>query len=172
MKFRSESVIAHPRAAVFSAFRDQLPDIASYLDDISEIRVVSRSEADGIVTLHNEWASNSEIPAVARSFIKPENLRWDDHAIWDASAWQCRYDIKTRAFVDAVTCVGTNTFVDEGETTRVVLEGEFTINVKKLGIPSFIAGRVAPQIESFIIGMVKPNLEKTNAAVGRFLDAQ
>jgi hypothetical protein len=173
MQFRTESTIGHPRDAVFAAYRDRLPEIAAYLDDISEIRVLSRAEEAGLVKLHNEWASSREVPAVARGFLKPEHLRWDDYASWDAAAWTVTYAIHTRAFTDAVNCTGRNTFIDEGGRTRIVLEGTFDVDVKAVpGVPRLLAGTVKPQVEKFIVALIQPNLERVNTAVGRFLDDQ
>lgn len=173
MKFRSESVIAHPRDEVFKAYRDQLGDVVPYISDISEINVLDRKEAGSVVTLHNEWVSDSDIPTVAQAFLKPEHLRWDDYATWNEDSHTVAFQIKTRVFTDAVKCTGTNTFIAEGDKTRVVLEGDFEVNLKGVpGVPRFLAGRIVPQVEKFIIAMVTPNLEKTNQAIGTFLDAK
>lgn len=172
MKFRSESTINHPREAVFAAYRDRLSEVIRYLDDISAVNVLARDEAGAVVKLHNEWVSNREVPKVAQSIIKPEHLRWDDHASWDASAWRCGFEIKTRAFRENVRCVGTNTFLEVGAGTKVVLEGDFEVNLKDVpGVPRFLAGTIIPQIEKFIIALIQPNLEKVNQAVGQYLDA-
>lgn len=171
MQIRSESTIAHPVDAVFEAYRDQLGEVAAYLDDIREIKVLSREEDGDVTRLHNEWASSTEIPAVAAKFLKPEHLLWDDYASWDAGARSCAWEIKTRAFTEAVTCRGGTRLVADGEVTRVILEGDLTVDTSAIkGIPRFLAGRITPQIEKFIVGLVTPNLEKTNAAIGRFLD--
>jgi hypothetical protein len=173
MQFRSESTIAHSREAVFSAYRDQLADIVRYLDDIREVNVLSRDEEGAVVKLHNEWVSDRDIPAAASAFLKPEHLRWDDYANWDSGAWQCRFEIRTRAFGDAVRCDGTNTFVPDPGGTRVILEGNFHVDLKGLpGVPSFVAKRLVPQVEKFIIALIQPNLERTNEAVGRYLDSR
>jgi hypothetical protein len=173
MKFRSESTIAHPRSAVFAAYRDRLPEVVRYLDDISAVNTLARTEAGSEVRLHNEWVSNREIPAVAQAVIKPEHLKWDDFAVWNADRFLCSFEIKTRAFTDSVRCTGTNTFLDDPLGTRVVLEGDFEItNIQVPGVPSFLAKRLVPQIETFIVTLIRPNLEKVNQALGRFLDAQ
>lgn len=173
MRFTSTSTIAHPRAAVFAAYRDRLPEIVAYMEDISEVVVLSRADEGGVTTLHNEWHSAREVPKVAQAFIKPDQLQWDDYASWDEGAFRCTFDIKTRAFREAVRCHGTNTFVEEGGVTKVVLEGLFEVDLKHIpGVPRLLAGRIAPQIEKFIIQLIQPNLEKTNQAVGAFLDAQ
>lgn len=173
MRFTSTSTIAHPRAEVFAAYRDRLPEIVSFMDDISHIVVLSREEDGDTVTLHNEWHSAREVPKVAQAFIKPDQLQWDDHATWNQADFTCAFNIKTRAFRDAVTCTGTNRFVEDGDVTKVILEGDFEVDVQQIpGVPRLLAGRIAPQIEKFIVQLIQPNLEKTNQAVGRFLDAQ
>lgn len=173
MKYHSESILAHPRDAVFVAYRDRLTEIAAYLEDIAAVNVISRAEDGAIVKMHNEWVSDRSVPTVAKSFIKPEHLRWDDHATWDANSFTVRFDIKTRVFTDAVRCFGTNTFVAEGDKTRIILDGDFDVNLREIpGVPRLLAGTIKPQVEKFIIGLIQPNLEKTNDAVGRFLSAQ
>ncbi|MCB9663341.1 MAG: hypothetical protein H6732_04455 [Alphaproteobacteria bacterium] len=173
MKFRSESVIAHPRDAVFETYRDRLSEVAAYLDDIKAVNVLARGEEDGLVTLHNEWIAARDVPPAFKAFIKPEQLAWDDHATWDASAFRCQFDIRTRVFTEHVRCTGTDQFVEVPQGTKVVLEGDFTLTLDSLpGVPSFLLKRMLPQIEQFIVGLIQPNLEKTNGAIGRFLDDQ
>ncbi len=171
MEIRSESRIRQSREKVFAAYRDRLPELAPYLDDIAEIKVLSRSEADGKVKLHNEWISDREIPAFAQKILKPEYLRWDDHAVWDASAWTCDWEIRTRAFTEAVSCRGRNQFLEDGDGTRVVLTGDLTIDLREIpGVPRFLAGTIAPQVEKFIVNLITPNLEAVNRSLQRFLD--
>lgn len=173
MKFRTESFIPHPRDKVFEAYRDKLSDVVAYLDDIKAVNVLKRSESGSTVTLHNEWVSDSEVPAVAASFIKPEHLRWDDYATWDADKLTCTFEIKTRVFTDAVRCVGGDIFVEVDGGTKVILEGEFTVDLKGIpGVPKFLAGRIVPQVEKFIIALIQPNLSKVNDAIGAYLSAQ
>ncbi|MEM7151622.1 MAG: DUF2505 family protein [Myxococcota bacterium] len=173
MRIQSESVIAHPVASVFEAYRDRLPEVAAYLDDIREIVVQARDEQDGVVTLHNVWASDKEIPSVAKKFVKPEHLFWDDHAKWFTADQRCEWKIVTRAFTEAFSCSGQTRLVAEGESTRIVLDGELSVDVSKVkGIPRFLARTIGPQVEKFIVSLIKPNLERTNVAIGEFLDAQ
>lgn len=173
MKFRSESFIPHPRDAVFVAYRDRLADVVPYLDDIQAVVVHAREESGPIVKLHNEWRSAREVPQVARAFLKPDQLAWDDHATWDASKHTCTFDIRTRAFRDAVKCVGGDTFLEVPGGTKVVLEGDFEIALNGIpGVPSLLARTIVPQVEKFILSLIQPNLEKVNVAVGRYLDAQ
>ncbi len=173
MKFRSETTIAHPRDDVFAAYRDHLSGVVAFLEDIKEVNVLSRSEEGSMVTLHNEWVSDREVPKMAAAMITSDQLKWDDYAKWDGSTYTCAFQIKTRVFTDSVRCTGKNTFISDPAGTRVVLEGEFEMALTSLpGVPKFVAKRMVPKVEEFIVSLITPNLEKTSAAVGRFLDSK
>lgn len=174
MQILSESRIAYPREQVYLAYRDRLPEIANFIPDIREIIVHSKEATDKGIKLHNEWASDREIPSMVAKIIKPEHLRWDDYADWNDDASHVDWVIKTRAFTDAVTCSGRNSIVAESDgSTLVRLTGELTINVREIpSVPSFLAKRLAPQVEKFIVSLITPNLEQVNASIERFLDAQ
>jgi len=172
MQIYSESHIAHPADRVFEVYRDKLDEIADYMDDIKHIKVLSREDGDGFVRLHNEWASSRDVPRVARTMIQPQHLYWDDHATWFASSLHCDWRIETRVFTHAVTCSGKNEILERSGNTVVRLTGSFHIALTEIpGMPSFMAKRMIPQVEKFIVALITPNLEKTNAAVGRYLDA-
>lgn len=173
MEIRSESRVRYPRGEVYLAYRDQLTEIAAFIPDIQQVRTLDRTEGDGIVRLHNEWVAQREIPAVAASIVKPEHLRWDDFATWHDGAFCCDWEIKPRAFTDAVTCRGRNQFIADGDETLVVLSGHLDIQLKDIpGVPGFLGKRLAPQVERFIVGLITPNLKATNEAIQAFLDAQ
>jgi hypothetical protein len=172
MEIRSESRLHHPVEAVFLAFRDHMPEVAAYIPDIKQVVVQSRKEEGDVVHLHNEWVAGAEVPAVAARFIKPEQLRWDDFAVWFASDRHCEWTIRTRVFTDAVRCSGQTRLIADGDATRVALIGALELDLSDIqGVPSFLGRRIAPQIEAFVVSLIKPNLERTNEAIGRFLDA-
>jgi len=173
MQIRSESRLHHPVEMVFEAYRDRMPEVAEFVPDIREI-IVHRRDVDGDkVTLHNEWVSDRDVPKVAAKLIKPEHLRWDDHAVWHASEHRCEWVIKMRAFTEAVDCKGQTRLISDGDATRVVLDGNLELDLRDIpGVPAFLGKRLAPQIEKFIVSLITPNLERTNAAIGRFLDSR
>ena len=174
MQILSESRIAYPREQVYLAYRDKLPDIAKFIPDIREITVHSREETGHGIKLHNEWVSDREVPAMVAKIIKPEHLRWDDYADWNDEGSHVDWVIKTRAFTDAVDCKGRNAIIAEGDkSTLVRLTGDLKINVRDIpGVPSFLAKRLAPQVEKFIVSLITPNLEQVNASIERYLDAE
>lgn len=173
MQFRSESTIRFPRARVYAAYRDHLAEIADYIPDIREIIVRRRTDAPGGVSLHNEWVADREIPAYARPFVTPDQLRWDDYAEWRDERFVVEWRIETRTFREAVSCRGTNTFLaaNEGatEVTRVVLAGDLSLDLARIrGVPRLLT-RLAPQVESFVVSLITPNLERVNASIERYL---
>lgn len=173
LEIRSESRISHPRDRVWIAYRDRLPDVARHIPDIERITVVSREEVPGGVRLHNEWVAQREIPAVAQRFLRPEHLRWDDHATWQDEGYVCDWVIRPRAFTDAVTCHGRNVFVDDGDDTLVRMQGVLEIRLHDIpGVPSFVGRRIAPQIERFIVSLITPNFQATSRAIQTWLDAE
>lgn len=174
MEINATSLINHPRERVYLAYRDELPKIAAYLSNVKEILVLSRTDKPGFVSLHNEWVGKGEIPSVAQGLVKPEMLRWDDYAEWDDAASLVRWTIKTRVFTEKVRCVGTNQIIAQADgRTMVKLTGTLDIDLRDVpGIPRFLAGSIAPQVEKFIIALIKPNLEEVNKAIGRYLDAE
>lgn len=173
MKINSEARIPYPREQVYLAYRDRMAEIAEFIPDIKEVKIVSREEGDGTVTLHNEWASDREVPSVVSKIIKPEHLRWDDYATWHNAAFYAQWEIKTRAFTDAVRCTGRTEVLEDGDSTVVRLTGDLSITLKEIpGVPSFLARRMAPQVEKFIVSLVTPNLQQVNRSIHRFLDSE
>jgi hypothetical protein len=171
VEIRSESRIHHPLDKVFAAYRDRLTEVVAYIPDIREVIVLSREASDRVVTFHNEWVSDRDVPAYAKAILKPEYLRWDDYASWHEDGYYCEWRIKTRAFTEAVECSGRNTFVSDGKGTRVMLSGNLSIDVKEIpGVPKFLAGGIKPKVEKFIISLITPNLEQVNRSLQRFLD--
>ncbi len=174
MKIQASSVIAHPRDRVLHAYRDELPLVAPYMNNIKEILVRARDERPGGVKLHNEWVGRGDIPKVAQGIIKPEMLRWDDYADWDSATTSCTWQIKLRVFTDKVTCAGRTVLADDGGgRTRITLDGELSMDLRDIpGVPRFLASTITPQVEKFVVALVKPNLEQVNASLERYLDAK
>jgi hypothetical protein len=173
MNIHSECRIHHPRERVYLAYRDDLPAIArDYIPDVREIRVHSREERDGVVVLHNEWIAHRDIPALVSRFLKPEMLRWDDFATWVDAEHHVDWKLRTRVFTEKVRCAGRNSFRADGEdATLVVLTGELHIDLRDIpGVPSLLAGRLAPVIEDFIVQLITPNLVAVNRSLERYLD--
>ena len=173
MKIHSESRISHPRPLVYATYRDRLPEVAPFMNDINPITVVSREQTSGGARLLNRWQASTEIPKIVQRFVTPDMLCWDDHAEWHDDAFACDWTLTIPAFPEQVRCSGRNRFIDEGGHTRVILSGELHVDAARIpGVPRMLARTVAPQVEKFIVRLITPNLEKVNHSLGAFLDAQ
>ena len=172
MQINASNVIQHPREKVYRVYRDELPKVAPFMENIKEILIKSREEHPGGVRIHNEWVGKGEIPRAVQGILRPEMVRWDDFAEWDDGGWLCHWTLKLRVFTDNMKCSGTNRFEAVGpNATRVTLAGNLDISLKDIpGVPRILAGPIAPQVEKFIIAMIRPNLEQVNASLGRYLD--
>ncbi|TVQ91043.1 MAG: hypothetical protein EA397_11145 [Deltaproteobacteria bacterium] len=172
MKIRSESILQHPLERVYRAYRDEMPAIASTIPDIAEVRALRVEEREGGVSIHNEWISAAKLPPGLSKVVRPEHLRWDDFAEWNDTTHEVGWKIKTRVFTDQIRCGGTNRFVAHGsEATKIILDGELRIDIRSLpGVPSFVARKLGPRLESFFVGLITPNLKQVNTYLERYLD--
>ena len=172
MKILATSILEHPRKTVYEAYRDELPDVAEYIPNIDQIEVLEREDTDGGATLHNLWHAKASIPSVAKAFIKPDMLKWEDYATWRNKKYECAWTLETHVFPDSVTCEGVTRFEADGrKRTRVILEGNLKISLSRVpGVPRILARSIAPQIEKFVVALIKPNLTRVSTALGEYLD--
>lgn len=173
MEFRSESFVSHPVDVVYAAYRDRLPEIGAFMPDIKEIDRHKVEQRDAGPWIHNIWHANADLPKALQSLVSKDKLQWDDIATWDDAGMKVDWVIQTYVFREAVTCSGSNTFVEAPGGSKIILTGDLQIDLKKIkGIPSFLAGSLRPRVEKFIVDLIKPNLEKTNASLQAFLDSE
>jgi hypothetical protein len=141
------------------------------MPDIREIRTHRIDKTESGADIHNEWISKAEMPRGINKVIRSEHLRWDDFALWDDTNHWVDWRLKTRVFTESVHCSGRNRFVAEGDSTRVVLDGNLEINIGDIpGVPRIIGKRLKPKVESFIVRLVTPNLKRVNECLQTFLD--
>lgn len=171
MKFTIHDVVPYRRDEVYRVNRDDLPAIAPYLDRIESITVDSRVEEGGVTRIVNRWvAEPSDIPALARKFIKPEMMRWIDRATWDEDAWTCAWEMELGFLPDAIEARGVNRWEQRGDETAVTIEGEIIVRAEKIpGVPRLVAGKLSKAVESFVVTTIEPNLRTTNRAVARYI---
>lgn len=174
MKIQVVTTVPYPREAVFAAMRDQLPALAAYMPNIASITVEQQTDAgDGVVDLVNKWqAAASEIPMVARSFVKPEQVYWHDHAHWDLKKWQCDWRLVMGFMTERVKCNGSTTYVETANGhTEMRIDGTLDLDLKGL-VPRLLLGKAQPAVEGFVGRTLEPNFQKTAAALTAYLDGQ
>ena len=172
MKIESSDIIHHALDRVYETYRDEMPQIADYVANISKIEIASREDVDDGAKLHNVWHAVGEIPGIAKAFIKPDMLMWDDYAHWIDAEKHCNWKLVTRFFTENITCTGRTSFFDNGDgSTKVQLTGDFHISLKGVaGIPRILQSRAAPQLEKFIGSLITPSMRRVTLGVGRYLD--
>lgn len=173
MELRADAVLPFPRDLVFRTYRDRLVELLPYLPNVRGIEQKSRDDEGETVKMLNVWHGGGEIPKAARAFLSDSMLSWNDYATWDEGSWVCSWRIETLAFTEAVSCAGTNTFVDDGAGgTRLEIRGTLTIDAKKIkGVPSLVAGKVGKMIEEVLAQKIEPNLVEVSRGVEKFLTA-
>lgn len=171
MKFTVIDEIPFPIDQVFKTHRDKLPDMVDYMPNIDKIVVESRDEDGDEVHLINIWhAAETEVPGVARPFIKPELLRWTDRATWNEDEHTVEWNIELGFLPDAITCRGFNEFEEFDGITRITMEGELIVDAAKIpGVPRLLAKKLGGAVEKFVVGLIEPNLRETNKIVSRYM---
>jgi hypothetical protein len=112
VKIEADATISFPRDLCFSTYRDRLAELVPYLPNVRGIEVKeTETQADGKVSKLNVWHAKADIPGPAQAFLKPDMLKWDDHATWDGTAFTCDWRVATHFFKDRVKCQGRNTFL-------------------------------------------------------------
>jgi len=168
--------VAFEREKVFWAFRDKLQDLLSYLPDVEDIKVLEREEIDeNTIKLLNLWQANyDQVPKAARGFIKPEMLKWKDHATWRQDEWICEWVIEPDFLSDAISCQGKNSFIDKGDgKTEVIISGNLEIDVKKIkGVPKLGSGKIGKIVEDFAVPMISSNLGNVVKGLESYLQSE
>lgn len=163
--------IPFSREQVFKAYRDDLPKLVPYLENVRAITVTSRSDEGPIVKLVNRWKGGGEIPSVVRKVVSEDLMEWDDLATWNETDFTCQWKTVVPAFKEALDATGTNTFTAVGDKAmRFTIRGELKVDAAKVrGVPRLLAGTIGPAIESFLVGRIQPNFLTVAKGVERWL---
>ena len=173
MEISADARLLFPRTKVFATYRDELVALLPFLPNVRRIEVTSRTDEGTIAKLVNEWHAGGEIPAAARAFISESMLSWTDRATWDETSFACAWNIETHAFTEAVTCKGTNRFLEDGDATILEIRGTLTIDAKKIrSVPGFLAGKVSKAAEEVLVAKIQPNLVEVSRGLAKYLEQQ
>ena len=172
MEIRNDTIITHPRELVYHTYRDRLPELVEMLENIESMDELERREEGDRTHLLNEWKAQGEVPRIARRWIKPEMLRWKDHATWNAVDWSVDWRFEMAFMKDRVTVQGKSHYLELSPSrTKLQLRGELKIDAAGLpGMPRLLARKAGPVVERFVLALIQPNLTKTALALQQFLD--
>lgn len=171
-----EDEVAYDRETVYKTYRDDLTELVPHLPDVKNIEVKDREEVDDNTTkIVNLWeAAPTEIPKMAKSFVKPEMLEWTDYATWREDAWECDWEIEVGFLPEAVSCSGMTKYREKGDDeTKIAIEGELKVDGKEIpGVPRLGAGKIGNIVENFVVKLITPNLTKVNRGIEKYLEGK
>jgi hypothetical protein len=175
-KFKSVIIMKQPKALVWKAMRDRLPETVAFLDNIASITQTRRDElTDGSVRLINVWKADVKIPGALQSIIDPSNLSWLDHAQWFGSSDKCQWRIEPQFFTDHIRCAGSTHFEQAlgGRGTRITFEGELEITLGNIaGLPTFMQATASRAMESLVTSLIPKNFRKITDALSLLLERE
>ncbi len=173
MNISTDTRIPFPRSLVYATYRDKLVELVPYMPNIRNIAVKSRRQEDGQIYAINEWHGGGEIPLAARAVLSEDMLSWKEYETWNESEFTLSWRIETKAFTEAVHCVGKNRFIEDGNTTIIENRGELTIDPKQLkGVPGFLRNQIAFVVEDFLGKKIAPNLLEMSQGVRQYLERE
>ncbi len=165
-------MIRHPLETVWTAMRDQLPEIAAGVEDVESVRLESRTEtASGATIVVNIWQARPRVPALLAAHLKPEMLRWTDRAEWSPRDRTCAWEIEPHYFAVRLRCAGSTHYEPAmgGRGTRLTFTSAFRLG--RDSKPGAIEDVVLRGVESFLQGLIPKNFQKIVTALTAHLDA-
>ena len=167
------STIPHPIQSVYEAMRDHMPELVPYMPNVQKIIVEKREQKDNILLLQNRWIpAQTEIPAMARSFIDSNNTYWIDHAQWADNQKSCSWSLEMGFMKERVKCIGSTSFEEIGHNqTKMLIKGTLSLDLKGL-VPRLLLGKATSGVEAFVGKLVEPNFQKTTEALTAYLNAK
>jgi hypothetical protein len=173
MRIERRDRINAPANDAFLVLRDKLTEFVRFLPNIDRIEVESRqAEGDEIATV-NRWYAKTEIPEIAKKFVKPEYLSWLDTAKWKISDHSVKYEITSPVVKGLLKVSGHNRLLKKSETEselHVVCDVEIYPE-KVPGVPRFMASLAKRPIEEIVKKALEPNLTRLADGLNRYFSA-
>ena len=175
MLLQSEDIIDQPADIVYPLVRDEMHKIIPYLPNIESIKMISREDLDGNrVKIVNHWMAKAQIPSMLKKFARPELFSWKDYAVWRDDDYCVDFELESFLANDLYDAKGTNYFGPAGEgKTKLRVTCELIIHPNKIpGVPTFLAKKVLPSIESLLRSTMEPNLTSLGKGLTEYFKAQ
>jgi hypothetical protein len=169
-QFSALILLRVPPAALFTAMRDRLGEIAPALADIRSIEELERVRGQEGVLVTNRWRARQQVPSFLQSRLGGSEISWIDRASWSEGTFSANWSIEPSVGNGAISCNGSTRFEPAmaARGTRAVFEGILTIQ------PSFIASIVGPfeapvtaLVESIATTMIPTNFRAAVEAAAK-----
>jgi hypothetical protein len=162
MKFEIQDPIPFEPEEAFLLLRDEMAALVPFMEDTESINVVSREDSEGEARITNLWqASMNKIPSALRSFVKPEMLSWNDHAVWTSADHTGRWTLEALGSDKLFSCEGETAVIKEGGQTMLKITLNFEVYPEKVpGIPKLFAKKIGKQVEKLIGEILSTNMRQ------------
>jgi len=180
MHFEESSRVSHPASVILDVVMERMQEIVPFLDNIESIDTQSREElADGRVKIVRRWQGTADaVPSALRPFVSRDLMGWIDTAYWTPAEYKVEWaqSMCSASVAQLYECSGINYFEpdpgDPEQTARIRITGDLAVFPDRLGIPSFLGRRLAPQVESFVVSLLTPNLMGLAKGLQGYFDKQ
>ncbi len=180
MQFEETSRVTHPASLILETMIERMEAIVPFLDNIESIETRSRQTlADGRLKIVRRWQGTADaVPMALRPFISRDLMGWIDTALWTPAQFKVEWShaMCSENVAKLYECSGINYFEpdpdDPEHATCIRVTGELAVFPERLGIPSFVGRRLAPQVEGFVVGLITPNLTGLAKGLQGYFDEQ
>ena len=169
--FRSIVVLKRPRDELWTIMRDHLPEFASSVADIEEVREVERRpESQNLVHIVNEWRARQQIPPPIRTMLKLDDISWIDRNRWHTETGICSWSIEPNFLADFIACSGETAFAEAmgGRGSRVTFTGTLELRPGLLGALGSVEPVISGFVESIVGAVIPHNLRAVVEAAAAF----
>lgn len=167
---RRTVLVRQPSDRVWTALRDELPEVAAGMRGIETVRRVERSIGDGgvVLTVH-EWKAAAALPAGLERYVDPDALSWIERAHWHGPALESRWTVESRILAGGLTGSGTTRLEPAmgGRGSRLHFEISASLAAGALG--PLGSSRLKTGFEDAAANLIAKTLQDLGVAVDAFL---
>ena len=170
-KLEREISLKAKREDVWETYRDKLTDLVPSMPSVEKIEVINREGCDDGVRIKNLWHLAIKFPKPIQKLLPSNCMSYYDLAFWNKQSWVCEFSEVPIKYDNLYSCVGENTFKQNGENTVLLISFTLSIDPNKIpGIPGFFKKGVISKIEKIISHEVAKNLALTARQVELFIN--
>lgn len=170
VSLRRTVMLRVPPARVWSALRDDLPAVASWMKGIASVTRIERDDsAAGVVNTVHEWRASTSLPAGMGRYIDGDALTWVERASWHEGLLESQWTVESRMLAGSLTGSGCTRLESAmgGRGSRLSFEVAASLGAGALG--PLGQGRLKDGFEDAAATLLAKTLQELGAAVEVFV---
>lgn len=159
-----------PPDRVWSALRDDLPTVATWMHGIAAVTRIGHAESvDGVVSTVHEWRAAAALPSGIGRYVDGDALTWVERADWHAPSLVSRWTVESRMLAGSLTGSGSTRLEPAmgGRGSRLSFEISASLGPGALG--PLGQGRLKGGLEDAAATLLAKTLQDLGAAVEVFV---